>query len=330
MIKADKLALFNEQLAGMLKAGIPLEGALRRTVKDMRSRKFAKEVVLLEEDLAKGTPFADAISERQFPDFYKKMVIAGAKTDRLPEALTSVADYYRRRSEIGIRLSGLMLYPVLVLTASLILSLFTTFYFHTELKNIMSEMYSDLFYKKAPLFFLSQFAGFIVFAVLFLIMFFISICKRLRRYLSWKFAPFRDVNIANFAHMISICLKSGMTLHDALTFAAAFEKGKIKDQLDMMISNIEDGMSLDGALRLCTFLPGTAQWLIVNAADKPEDGFDSVAEIFNKRAIYRTDVLLYVALPLSVCFVAAIITLQLAGCVKAVMQVIGWLGGGCY
>lgn len=331
MIKADKLALFNEQLAGMLKAGIPLEGALRKTAKDIGNKKFAEEIKLLEDDLAKGTPFEKALEQRRFPDFYKKMLITGSKSDRLPEALTAVADYYRRRSEIFIRLSGLMLYPGLVMIATICLSFFTAFFFGSEILNVITDMndgWGGWGGRRLPdTFWVSQFFSLIVLTFLFLFYLFTLTCRPLRYYFSWKFSPFRDVNIANFAHMMVICLKSGMSLTDSLGFANMFERGKIKAQLDMLTQNIKEGMSLDGSLRMCKFLPATAQWLIITAEDKPEEGFHAVADLFNRRAQYKADILLYVSLPLSICFIAGVILIQLSGLVSAIRQFISILGG---
>lgn len=321
MIKADKLALFNEQLAGMLKAGIPLEGALRKTAGEIRDKKFAAEIDLLEADLAGGTPFDKAIAKRKLPDFYKQMLLTGSKADRLPEALTAVADYYRRRSEIFIRLSGLMVYPGLVLIGALMLSILTTFYWGDRIKTILFEMNRlDVTALPPPIYIVSQYFSIFVIVFLLVLYFFIIFCKPFRYCFSWLFAPFRDVNIANFANMISICLKSGMEITAALEFVKMFERGKVKRQLEQFIQNIKEGMPLDESLKVCKFLPATAQWLITSSGDKPEEGFYAVADIFNKRAQYKADILLYVSLPVSICFIAGVIIVQLSGYIAAVRQ----------
>jgi len=68
-MKLDEFAFFNQQLAAMLRDGIPLEGALRRLCQEMRAGSLRTELQLLEADLAKGTPMADALKPRQLPNY---------------------------------------------------------------------------------------------------------------------------------------------------------------------------------------------------------------------------------------------------------------------
>ncbi len=63
-MKYDEFAFFNQQLAAMLRDGIPLEGALRRLCDEMRAGALRTELQALEADLAKGTPIADALTDR--------------------------------------------------------------------------------------------------------------------------------------------------------------------------------------------------------------------------------------------------------------------------
>ena len=52
----DEFAFFNQQLAAMLREGIPLEGALKQLCAGMRSGPLRAEIQALEADLARGTP----------------------------------------------------------------------------------------------------------------------------------------------------------------------------------------------------------------------------------------------------------------------------------
>ena len=61
-MKNDEFAFFNQQLAAMLRDGIPLEGALRRLCQEMRRGNLRDELQALEADLAKGTPMAGALA----------------------------------------------------------------------------------------------------------------------------------------------------------------------------------------------------------------------------------------------------------------------------
>ena len=82
-MKLDEFAFFNQQLAAMLRDGIPLEGALQRLCQEMRRGKLRDELQSLEADLAKGTPMADALKGRQLPELYKRMIMVGVKSSDL-------------------------------------------------------------------------------------------------------------------------------------------------------------------------------------------------------------------------------------------------------
>src|ERR1035437_10850761 len=114
-MKLDEFAFLNQQLAAMLRDGIPLEGALRRLCQEMRAGTLRTELQSLEADLARGTPMADALKPRQLPELYKRMILVGVKSGDLPGALTMLADYFQRQSSIWMRLKSMMVYPLIVM-----------------------------------------------------------------------------------------------------------------------------------------------------------------------------------------------------------------------
>ena len=126
-MKYDEFAFFNQQLAAMLRDGIPLEGALRRLCQEMRRGSLRDELQALETDLAKGTPMADALAPRQLPELYKRMILVGVKSGDLPGALTMLADYFQRQNNVWTRLKSMMTYPLIVMFVAFLISLVLAF-----------------------------------------------------------------------------------------------------------------------------------------------------------------------------------------------------------
>src|SRR5271155_3733016 len=122
-MKLDEFAFLNQQLAGMLKSGLPLETALRQTCAGMRRQRWRTEFERLQVDLSQGVPLEKALDARKLPELYTQMVKVGAKSNNLPGLLTLLADHYQKTSFLWTRLKGLMIYPVLVLLTALGLSL---------------------------------------------------------------------------------------------------------------------------------------------------------------------------------------------------------------
>src|SRR5580698_730459 len=121
-MKYDEFAFFNQQLAAMLRDGIPLEGALKRLCQEMHKGKLRDELQALEADLARGTPMAEALKPRQLPELYKRMVLIGVKGGDLPGALTMLADYFQRQNNIWTRLKSMMTYPLIVMFVAFVIS----------------------------------------------------------------------------------------------------------------------------------------------------------------------------------------------------------------
>jgi len=127
-IGRNELLLFNQQLASITKAGIPLEKGLRELATDAGSRSMRKLITEVADDLEAGVSIDKAIEQRRqrFPSLYSRILEAGVRTGRLGEMLTSL----NRHIEIGNRTRRIifeaMCYPVVVfaLAAAVITAVF--------------------------------------------------------------------------------------------------------------------------------------------------------------------------------------------------------------
>ena len=76
----EQIAFFNHQLAGMLRSGIPLEGALAQLCEGLQQGNWRNEITQLEADLREGIPLAEAVERRKgLPEFYRHMLRLGGK-----------------------------------------------------------------------------------------------------------------------------------------------------------------------------------------------------------------------------------------------------------
>ena len=132
----DEFAFFNQQLAAMLRDGIPLEGALKQLSNGMRHGPLRRQAEQLEADLSRGVPIKEALNRSQVPEFYRRMVEIGAHSNDLPGMLTMLADHYHRANTVWTRLKGLMVYPLIVIIVSLALTLIMSVVFSRFLSKI--------------------------------------------------------------------------------------------------------------------------------------------------------------------------------------------------
>src|SRR5438445_113633 len=135
-MKYDDFAFFNQQLAAMLREGIPLEGALKQLCAGMKTGPLRIEIQKLEADLSQGAPLKDALARRALPPFYRVMIEVGVRSNDLPGVLTMLADHYHRANALWTRLKGLMVYPVIVIAVALVLTLMLSLVFGHLLSSV--------------------------------------------------------------------------------------------------------------------------------------------------------------------------------------------------
>jgi len=91
-IGRNEFLLFNQQLASITRAGIPLERGLRELARDISSKSMRQLIEDIAADLEAGVPIEEAFAkrERHFPPLYGRILKAGVETGRLSEMLTSL------------------------------------------------------------------------------------------------------------------------------------------------------------------------------------------------------------------------------------------------
>jgi len=328
-MKYEELAFVNHQLAGMLKSGIPLGGALRQLCTQMRRGRFRAELEALEADLVKGVPLPEAVGARQLPDFYVKMIQLGARTGDLPGVLTLVADYYQRTDLGWTRLKGLMVYPAIVLLASLALSAF------------VAVVCTALFSGDGGLFSDDSTAGLGTARMLFamwtptagLLLITLAVAVALavpafRRFLRWWLPGFRENSLTNLASTMNLMLSSGSHLGEALDLAEHLERGTPAGaELQRWKSRLTEGNAriADIAANSKVF-PPLFVWLLAQGGENLASGFKKAAEIYFARASYRMDLLLYAALPVSVLVLGTMILGQFLPLFRALTLTVDMLG----
>ncbi len=118
-ISLEELVALNDEMAALVRAGVPLEKGLRDLGEDLPGRlgQLAQRVA---QRMERGEPLGDVVARepRSFPPVYRAVVEAGIRSGRLAVALESLAGTARRLVEARqIVLAGL-LYPLLVLVVT--------------------------------------------------------------------------------------------------------------------------------------------------------------------------------------------------------------------
>ncbi|QDU67007.1 type II secretion system F family protein [Engelhardtia mirabilis] len=112
---------FTVQLATLTSAGIPVVRSLTILHGQARPGPFKEVLADLVEDVSAGTPLSEAMSKRPraFDNLYSSMVRAGETGGVLGAVLERVAKFRERAAEIRSKVTGAMIYPVVVLVVAL-------------------------------------------------------------------------------------------------------------------------------------------------------------------------------------------------------------------
>jgi type II secretory pathway component PulF len=306
----DEFAFFNQQLAAMLREGIPLEGALRQLCADMRTSPLRAALQSLEEKLARGVPLREAVQQSDLPELYQHLLAVGAAGNNLPGVLTLVADHYQRRYNLWTRLKGLMVYPVIVLISAFTLSCFIGYVLQGIVWPAMADMgqQQPIELVKTTIWMSPAILGVLVLAAL------IALATPfLRRALCWRLPAMRESSLAQAASVLSLMLRSGVPLDTALALAARLEEGTAASvELGGWRQQLAAGKGKFHELaRPGRAFPPLFIWLVGRAGEDLAKGFERAAEIFQARAAYRAELILYSALPVSILALGAMILSQI-------------------
>jgi type II secretory pathway component PulF len=320
----DEFAFFNQQLAAMLREGIPLEGALKQLCAGMRSGPLRAEIQQLEADLARGTPLKEALARRALPDLYRQMVELGARGNDLPGVLTLLADHYHRANALWTRLKGLMVYPLLVILVSLGLTLLISLNF-TRFTTQFFEQISPPPQLTIPSIWMPP----IILALVALLGLAAVSIPSWRARLRWRLPAFREASLAQLASAMTLMLKNGTTLPEALALAEAVESatpaGKALARWRKLVETGQ-GKPAEWTGDSRPF-PPLFLWLVQKGGENVAAGFQKAAEIYQARASYRIEMALYGALPVSILLLGQMVMWRAIPLLRSMIWIMDMLGG---
>src|SRR5437867_1775391 len=145
-VKANDFLLFNQQLAALLRAGIPILQAismLRRRATSVRLRVVLEEV---EEAIRGGAALSQAFAAQgtTFPRIYTASILAGERSGALDEVLSRYVTYMRRPVGLRRKIRGALAYPLFLLCASLGMVVFLTVYVVPRMSELFAGFGGNL------------------------------------------------------------------------------------------------------------------------------------------------------------------------------------------
>ena len=230
----DKM-FFARHMAIMSRSGMQLLDILKTLKKQTKSKSFAKVLDGIIENVKKGQFLSDGLAKHQkmFGDFFINIVRVGEISGTLAENLEYLADSLEKKKELESKVKGALIYPIIILVATLGLTAGLTFFIFPKILPIFRSLNVTLPAITRIFIFISTFmiahgialfAGIFVFAIgVFLILrisFIRYLWHRLLIFLPVVGPMIQSYNMVSFIRSLALLLKSGVKIVQALEITA--------------------------------------------------------------------------------------------------------------
>jgi type IV pilus assembly protein PilC len=249
------------------------------------------------------------------------MLAVGAQSNDLPGVLTMLADHYQKRHVVATRLKGLMVYPAIVLFGAFLLSCFLCILLHGLIFGALAPGNYLVEQMNMPSIVLTLWAPPILLGLVVLVFGVALASAKVRRELRWRLPAFKEASLAQIASALALMLKSGVPLDNAVGLVEDLERGTPAEaDLIQWRHRLASGKGkISAMMEGGRIFPPLFIWTVSQAGEDLATGFQRAAETYQARASYRTELLLYSALPCSVLALGLTIVLQ----IQPVLSVFG-------
>ncbi len=145
-IKLDDFLLFNQQLAALLHAGLPVLQSIQILRQRSPNPRLCEVLGDVEARIKSGSALSEAFEAQgeTFPRIYTASILAGERSGSLDEVLRRYVTY--TKSIVGLRrkIRGALTYPIILLSAALILVSVLTTYVIPQFSSIYENVGADL------------------------------------------------------------------------------------------------------------------------------------------------------------------------------------------
>ncbi len=221
------LPIFCRQLAGLLRAGLPLVGALEHLARTFPRSAYREAASTVARGLSQGHGFAEQLADfpRLFPALAVSVLQAGEENDNLPSALDIVCLYFQQRIQIRRDLAKALFYPALVFVLAVAAGVFVLWWVVPAFARLYVSLGAAMPPATATIVALSRWLTPLRLAAVVAFLLFAGLA--LGRWLAgadWRYRQrvplLANVESYNFCRLVSMVLQGGHTLERALALTA--------------------------------------------------------------------------------------------------------------
>jgi type II secretory pathway component PulF len=346
-LAAEDLVTLNEEIAGMARAGLPLDQGLAALAREMGRGRLQQVTAEIADDLKNGRTLPESLQRQgsRVPPFYAGLVAAGVRTGRINEVLATLTVYARSLADLRSIVISSLYYPAIVLILALALFAMLFTFLVPQFETIFHDLRLRLPAVTEFMISLSHHIWLILAIPIGLIVvgFFVRLClkhtERGRR--AWARFVYavpivgtliRSSRLAAFTDLLGILVDHGLPLPEAFGLAGAACSDPILSAAAKDVqADLSQGVPLGEVYRNRKLVPELIAWMTAMGEQRGSLGttLHHVADLYKRQTEMRANLLRSVLPPLIILFTAAIIvTLFILGVAVPLMSLFDGLSGG--
>lgn len=325
-LSADDLITLNDQIAGMARAGLPLDQGLAALAQEMRGGRLKQVTAELAEELRAGRTLPEALARQgsRLPPFYASLLTAGIRSGRIGEVLQTMTAYARTVADLRATVMNSLFYPVMVFGLSLGLFGLLFFLVVPEFETVFHGFRMQLPWITQVLFTLSHYPAYVIVAPLVLLVgYLVGVRLFLRRnergrrvWANWVYAVplvgtlLRSARLAAFTELLSILVENSVPLPEALRLAGASAGDRdLNDAARQAAGDVEQGVGLGEALRRQPTIPQVFTWMAAlgEMRGRLAAALRHLADLYRRQVEMRAALLKTVLPPLMIIVTAVLV-----------------------
>jgi len=341
----NEFLLFNQQLASITKAGIPLERGLRELSGDIGSKSMRKLVDAIADELEAGVSIEEAFEKRQkrFPPLYGRILKAGVETGRLSEMLTSLNRHLEMTNQTRRIIFEALSYPAVLLAFISVIITAVFVFIIPHLASNITEMSEGMELPLLTRLFLNMAKNIVLFwiivgcfvaavVVVFVILSSFPAGRRFKESILFKFPVlgklYHSSVLSKMAEAMAMMVGAGCDMPTCFRLgAAAASSEKLLLESEMLASQIGQGGNILEASQTCKVIPRLFLYSIQLGTQRNElqDNLYSLGQMYAGQVRYRQARLQAVLLPIMIVvvggFVAMAVLAMLSPVIRLVMNI---------
>jgi type IV pilus assembly protein PilC len=252
--QVEKITL-TKHLAVMIKAGITLSEALSSLSDQSNSTEVKKVLTQIKQKIDDGSSFNEALSSHphDFNEMYRGIVKVGESTGNLDESLAFLADQLGKDYSLGKKISGALMYPGLVLAATISLATFISLFILPKLVDFFSAFNAKLPTSTLILLALARFMknyGLLFFASIFVVIIALFFIFKITPIRLWKDRQILrlpligrllvEKEVSTFSRNLATLIKSGLPIFESLKICGSSQSNL---EYKRAIKNLSDNLA---------------------------------------------------------------------------------------